>query len=270
MQPRDTAHQHTSALRIHADIAAKLNFAAHQSAFSVLRRLETENLDDEQREDDLVLNLQSNPAFIREKTWPVDRIAPRGLISITDRDLEVNGEFLLNLTDSVRGTVTLRLDKDGNTLAELTKRVELLAYNEWGGAGFMPELLASFSIPNDPAVDKILRNASEVLRQAGRPSEIDGYQSRSRERVWEIASAIYSAIANLGLAYAVPPASFERDGQKIRLPSQILDGRIATCLDSAMLFAGVFEQAGLTQSLRCRNVMRSSAFGFSPKISQPS
>lgn len=59
MQPCDTARQRTSALGIHADIAAKLNFAAHQNAFSVLRRLETEYLDDEQREDNLVLNLQS-------------------------------------------------------------------------------------------------------------------------------------------------------------------------------------------------------------------
>ena len=75
--------------------------------------------------------------------------------------------------------------------------------------------------------------------------QIDGYQSQSRERVWEIASAIYSAIANLGLTYAAPPASFESDGQKIRLPTQILDSRVATCLDTAMLFASAFEQAGL-------------------------
>ena len=85
---------------------------------------------------------------------------------------------------------------------------------------------------------------AKFLRQAGKREQIDGYQSQSRERVWEIASAIYSAIANLGLTYAAPPASFENDGQKIRLPAQILDSRVATCLDSAMLFASAFEQAG--------------------------
>ena len=232
-------------LQIQADIAAKLNFAAHQSAYTILRSLRVRNLHDDHRIEDLILTLQSNPAFIREKTWRVDRVAPQGLISIMDRDLEIDGEFLLNLADSIRGSITFRLEKEENVLDELTKPVELLAYNEWGGAGFMPELLAAFSMPNDPAVDKILRNASEVLRRAGMRDQIDGYQSQSRERVWEIASAIYSAIANLGLTYAAPPASFESDGQKIRLPTQILDNRVATCLDTAMLFASAFEQAGL-------------------------
>ena len=230
---------------IHADIAAKLNFAAHQSAFSVLRSLGVENSDADQQLEDLVLTLRSTPAFIREKSWIVDRVAPQELIPIKDRDLEVDGGFLLGLAESVQGNLWFRLEKDDEVLAELAKPVELLAYNEWGGAGFMPELLAAFSMPNDPAIDKILRSASETLRGAAKLDKIDGYQSGSRQRVWEIASAIYSAIANLGLTYAAPPASFERDGQKIRLPGQILDRRIATCLDTAMLFASAFEQAGL-------------------------
>ena len=232
-------------IRIHAEIAAKLNFAAHQSTFPLLRDLRVENLHSEERIEGLVLKLQANPAFINEKVWPVDRIAPQGSVPIRNRDLEVDGEFLLKLSESLRGIVTFRLEKDGELLAELPKPVELLAYNEWGGAGFMPELLAAFSMPNDPAVDRILRNASEILHRAGKEDRIDGYESGSRQRVWEIASAIYTAIANLGLTYAVPPASFETDGQKIRLPSQIFDGRVGTCLDTAMLFASAFEQAGL-------------------------
>ncbi len=232
-------------MRIHADIAAKLNFAAHQSAFSVLRSLGVENPDAVQQFEKLVLTLRSTPAFIREKTWIVDRVGPGELISIKDRDLTVNGGFLLGLAESVRGNIVFRLEKDDELLAELAKPVELLAYNEWGGCGVMPELLAAFSMPNDPAVDRILRSASETLRRAGKLDKIDGYQSGSRQRVWEIAAAIYSAIANLGLTYAAPPASFESDGQKVRLPGQILDGRVATCLDTAMLFASAFEQAGL-------------------------
>ncbi len=42
-----------------------------------------------------------------------------------------------------------------------------------------------------------------------------------------------------------PPASFGSDGQKIRTPDRILEARVATCLDLAMLFASCLEQAGL-------------------------
>ncbi|MCB0639540.1 MAG: DUF4011 domain-containing protein, partial [Lewinella sp.] len=228
-----------------SDIAAKLNFACHQSAFAFLRNLRIENDDLDLELEDVVVNLASDPAFLKPKSWRLDRIAPQGAISISNRDVELEGEFLLNLADAVRGTITITVEKDGLVIGEETKPVELLAYNEWGGAGHMPELLAAFCTPNDPAVDTVLRDASLILRQAGKSDGIDGYQAGSRERVWEIASAIYSAIANFGLTYAMPPASFERDGQKIRLPGQIMESRIGTCLDTTMLFAAALEQARL-------------------------
>lgn len=230
---------------IHCETSAKLNFACHQSAFAFLRELRIENSDLEVQLDDVIINLSSNPSFLKPKSWRLDRISPEGSISIKDRDIELDGDFLLNLADAVRGTVTITVEKDGAVLAEKFIPVELLAYNEWGGAGYMPELLAAFSMPNDPAVDRVLRDASLILRKAGKPDGIDGYKAGSRQRVWEIASAIYTAICNLGISYSVPPASFERDGQKIRLPSHILENRVATCLDSTMLFASALEQAGL-------------------------
>ena len=225
-------------------MAAKLNLAAHESAFPVLRDLRVENYDTHPLED-LTLTLEASPPFAQAKTWPIDRVEAGGIARIADRELPLDGDLLRSLTESVQGEVRLRLRRDGVVLAESAVPIRLLAPNEWGGAAFMPELLAAFSTPNDPAVDVILRSASEVLRQAGKLDHIDGYHSGSRQRVWEMASAIYTAIANLGLSYALPPASFEEQGQKVRLPSRILEGKVATCLDTAMLFASVFEQAGL-------------------------
>src|SRR5699024_6860251 len=83
------------------------------------------------------------------------------------------------------------------------------------------------------------------LKKASHDGNLDGYKSQSREKVWAMASAIYTTVCNLGLSYALPPKDFEINGQKIRLPGQILDNKVATCLDTAMLFASAFEQAGL-------------------------
>ena len=235
----------TATATIHSETAAKINFACHQSSFAFLRELRIENKGSEERLDDVLVKLSSNPAFLKPKSWALDRIAPEEIRPITDRDIELDGAFLLELADSMSGVATITVERNGTIIADQTKPVELLAYNEWGGAGYMPELLAAFSMPNDPAVDRVLRDASLILRAARKPDGIDGYKSGSRQRVWEITSAIYTAICNLGITYALPPASFERDGQKIRLPGQILENRVATCLDSTMLFASALEQAGL-------------------------
>lgn len=232
-------------LVIHLETAAKINFACHQNSYPILRELRIENVSPESRHQNLQVSLISNPEFILPKNWNIDRIDAQKSISVSDHDVQLNAAFLMSLSDSVKGSLTVRVEQDGQTLVEASEVIELLAHNEWGGAGYMPELLASFCTPNDPAVDQILRSASEILRKAGRKDSLEGYQSGSRERVWEIASAIYSAICNLSIAYSEPPASFENDGQKIRLPGRVVESRVGTCLDTAMLFASAFEQAGL-------------------------
>lgn len=232
-------------IAIHWAIAAKVNFACQQSSYPILRDLRIENLSSEQSLEGLLVKLTADPACIKPRTWRVDHIAPGEIVTIKDRSIDLQGAFLLDLSDSVRGTVTLKVEQGQETLDEVSAPIEVLAHNEWGGAGFMPELLGAFCTPNDPAVDRILHTAAKTLRDANRSDALNGYQSGSRERVWEMASAVYTAISNLGLAYALPPTSFERDGQKIRLPSQILDGGVATCLDTTMLFAAALEKMGL-------------------------
>jgi hypothetical protein len=159
-------------------------------------------------------------------------------LSIPERHVQLKATLLDGLTESLTGTVTLTVvGEDGAQLEAITHPVELLAHNEWGGTTAMAELLPAFAMPNDPAVDRVLRAASDALRGAGKSPGIDGYRSKDRSRVWQFASAIWSAVAGLRLAYALPPASFERVGQKVRTPGAILEGRLATCLDTALLFA---------------------------------
>ncbi|WP_438455234.1 DUF4011 domain-containing protein [Vreelandella venusta] len=242
-------NQDTSVLKIHATLVEKINFSCHQSAFAVLRELQIENLNEEQELSDLSIVLDASPAFLKQKTWTVDRLAAGGLLALKDRDLELDGGFLLGLTESMRGMVTLSVRQGEEVLAERAIPVELLACNEWGGASYMPELLAAFCTPNDPAVDRLLGQASQILRKAGKPDQINGYESGSREQVWLMASAIYTAIIRMQLGYAMPPASFENNGQKVRLPNQVESAKVATCLDTTLLFAAALEQAQLNPLL---------------------
>ena len=232
-------------IKIHADFATKLSLAYQQSGFPVLHELRLENLSETERFENLLVRLTANPPFVKEKTWRVESIPAQATVAIDNRALLLDVGFLLNLRDAMRGYVEIQVERDGDVVANKSLEVELLARNEWGGAGFKPEVLAAFSVPNDPAVDQILSKAGEVLRKAGKEDGSRGYSSGSRQKIWEFVSAVYTAVATLDITYAQPPASFEVDGQKIRLPSQLLEGKIGTCLDTTMLFASVLEQAGL-------------------------
>jgi very-short-patch-repair endonuclease len=231
-------------IEIVSTVAPKVGFASHQNATPILRELVLRNSGDGNYEG-LTVAMTADPPFFEAKSWRVEALHPGTDCHIDDRDIKLNGGYLSGLTESLSGEVRYSVSKNGEVLASQSRPVELLARNHWGGGGSMPELLPAFCLPNDPAIDRVLKAAADILHRAGRPSAINGYESKSRERVWEIASAIWSAVVSLDISYALPPVSFEESGQKVRTPGAILEGRMATCLDSALLFASAFEQAGL-------------------------
>lgn len=241
-----------SSIQIRATVAKKITFASHQNSVPLIRELSLHNVSESDYEN-LILEFSSDPIFFTPRNWTIDRLQTDDILHIDDLDVMLSGEYLLGLNEAVSGnahfTLHTKKDDDSTVLASASQPVELLAHNEWGGVHFMPELLAAFCASNDPAVDKLLKSTSEILRQAGRPPHIDGYTSGSRQRVWEIISAIWSALTSLRLDYALPPASFETTGQKIRLPSQIIDSGRATCLDLALFLAAALEQAGFNPIL---------------------
>ncbi|HEY1857406.1 DUF4011 domain-containing protein [Acidocella sp.] len=229
-------------VEIRAVVQPKIGFAAHQNAIPLIADLQIETLGDEAI-GPATLTLVASPGFIAPRAWRIDRLAPGSLLHIADRVVNFDGGMLAALNEAVRVELRFALSVDGMERATACFDVECLPRMQWGGMSTMG-LLAAFCMPNDPAVDHVLKGASNALRKEGKPDEINGYR-RAPEEVWLLASAIWSTIAQLDLSYALPPASFETEGQKIRAPAAILDSRIATCLDATLLFAACLEQAGL-------------------------
>jgi len=141
-----------------------------------------------------------------------------------------------------------RAAEPSEALSRPDRTVELLPRNQWGGLSHLPDLAAAFVQPNEPAVERLLKQTAEILRKSGKNPALDGY-SGGPKRAWELASGIWSAVAAMGLDYALPPASFEHTGQKVRGPAQIAESGLATCFDLALLFCSAIEQAGLNPLL---------------------
>ncbi|CAB5721919.1 putative DNA helicase [Delftia tsuruhatensis] len=230
---------------------ARLNLADFQNAVPALLELVVVN-DGAEPLQGLSLQLDCEPAFIQPRTWHLESVAAHGSYALTDLDVVLNGALLSRLTEAESAVLRLELrascrsgtGQAGPVLARHEHPVELLARNQWGGLGHLPEMVAAFVQPNDPAVDRLLKAAAQALQASGRPGAIDGYE-QGPERAWELASGLWTAVLQQKLHYALPPASFEHAGQKIRSTGQVLDAGLATCLDLALLFASCLEQAHL-------------------------
>jgi very-short-patch-repair endonuclease/KaiC/GvpD/RAD55 family RecA-like ATPase len=238
-----------SSHRIDVTLSPKVNLADYQNAIPVLRELSFVNNGSEFLSQ-LDLTLQTSPSFVKAKTWRIESVAPGQQLRITDLDVALDGGLLSRLTEAQKATVVFTIVRRGDAieLAHLERQVELLPRNQWGGLSHLPDLIAAFVQPNEPAVERLLKRAANVLHANGKPSALNGYEEGAK-RAWEIVSAVWSAIGAQTLDYSLPPASFEQTGQKIRGAAQIGESGLATCLDLALLFASVMEQAGLNPLL---------------------
>src|SRR5690606_8741319 len=175
--------------KIFSDIASSFTYASYQNAIPVLRRIGIENQSDRQL-DALRLELSSVPAFLRPKTWTIDRVIPGDHLPLGDRKVELDAGYLAGLNEAGRGEITLRLIAGSEVLDEHRHAVRLLARAEWGGVADMAQLLSAFVMPNDPAVSLLLRKAAERLAAHGHSSGLDGYQSQDPKRAFMLAAAI--------------------------------------------------------------------------------
>ena len=240
----ETNETDTPSVSLQADMTKKVNFASAQNAVPVLRALSVTNTT-EDAFDNIQISLTAKPAVIRPKTWCIDRLTSAASIELRDLATPLDVQRLAGLNETEIGSLILTASSDEEQFASETFSLELLARDQWGGLGDMDRLLAAFVSPNDPVVAVILKEASVLLERGGHDGSLEGYQSGDPQRAWMIAGAIWSAVTGMGLTYANPPASFEIEGQKIRSPERIRSEGLATCLDSSLLLAAAWEQAGL-------------------------
>ncbi len=229
---------------IQINFSSKINFACYQNDISILKELKIINYTNESWEN-LKLKFYSSLDFIKPKEWLISNLNSGEEIIIKDRKLELNESLLRNLEESIFDNIKFTLEKENTILDELEIKIEVLAYNEWGGLEYIPELLAAFVMPNSQGIDAILGETGRLLAKNNKSSVLNGYEDNSCEKVWDMVSALYTILANKNFTYCLPPKSFEKNGQKIRLTKDILKNKVVTCLDASILFASAIEQMGL-------------------------
>lgn len=236
--------QKTHAIEIHAEITPVVNYALQQNRLPVIREVVIKN-GTQTEFTNVILHIWSEPPVVSSFSQTVSVLPAEESLSLKRLPLTLNHTLLASLTERVVGTLSLSLETGGVILSELRRELIALAFDEWHGPTFFPDLLAAFVTPNHPEIVKINAKAAELLEQwTGDPS-LNAYQTQNPNRVRLQAAAVYGALQALNLVYAMPPASFEAVGQRVRLCDAVIRQRMGTCLDLSLLYAACLEAIGL-------------------------
>lgn len=244
-----------SQLTLNAEHLSTFSLAAQQNAYPLFRslRLHYQVSDDDAPQDlsplrDFIVRLTAKPEFFVAEEWFVDEINPGQTISLQQRPLSIPHNVLFELTEEITLTVTLTVYPSNEPNAVYWRKdilITVLPANYWGGESRQPELLAAFIKPNGVYVESLVRQVTEVLEKSGHGRSADGYQSNTREKPYLMAAALWNVIFAQQIAYVTPPPGFARQGQRIRLATDISASKLGACLDTSLLFASCLELMGL-------------------------
>lgn len=231
-------------IRVAGNINKSINFAMQQNYVPVIRNLVVSN-DTEETVSGLELKISFEPEFAREYSCHVSEIPAGQSVEVTPVRIRVNTEFLFSLTEKMLGAVTVKLVQGEEELCCQEDEIELLAYDQWSGLIFMPEMIAAFVTPNHPKLSEIIHDASTILQKWDETPSFSGYQTQNPNNVKLQMAAVYIALQRQGIVYNAPPASYEAVGQRVRLPHRVLEQKQGTCLDLSVLYAACLEAIGL-------------------------
>ena len=244
--------ERTAAITLDVQLTPVVNYAQQQNGLPLARRVAVSNDGDADLED-LEVRLFAAEDFVEPAKFGISRLPAGETAEIGDLKVALRAERLAQLTERVVTTLAAEVWQGEKRLASAVKEVTFLAFDEWQGSGYYPELLAAFVTPNHPEIARLMKRASKLLEEwTGSPS-FDAYQTQNPNRVLRQAAALYGAIQELNVVYAVPPVSFEAAGQRVRLCDAVTGTCLGTCLDLTLLYAACLEAAGLYPLLLLKN-----------------
>ncbi len=231
-------------LELTCDIDDVLTYAIIHNGVHIVRDICVKNISEEDFQY-LTVRICSSNQLVENFDIGIDKIKPGEEVHLKNLDVSINAEYLASLTERSSCQISIIICFEENQLIKKTINIIVLAYDQWPGLQYTPELLTAFSMPNHPVVISMIQLAAKYLEKwTGDPS-LAGYQFKDPNRVKDMATAAYAAIQQKNITYAEPPSSFEAFGQRIRLADAILDQHLGTCMDMTLLYVACIEAMGL-------------------------
>jgi len=176
-------------------------------------------------------------------------------VSLADRiRFPLTSYLMRSIRESVKSVLYVDITWNNKIVYRDTLPVKLLAIDEWVDTPELDAYLPSFVLSRDNAVARVIDNAQRYVRLFNEDSTagFDGYQGVNKKAKDPYATvdlqvkAIWSMISfDMALGYINPPPTFTESSQRLRTPSDVIDGKRGTCIDLALLLAACLEYVGI-------------------------
>lgn len=231
-------------LQLSFEIDDVMNYAIQQHGAEIVQEVVLKNTTDKDI-DNLLIRVTADTNLVAPFEVGVEKVRAGEEAHLKGLKVRVNGDYLASLTERITCLIKVAVCFEDEVLISDEKEIVALAFDQWPGLKYTPEILAAFSMPNHPVVTSLIQLASQYLEKWTKDPSLAGYQFDDPNRVKQMAAAAYAAIQQKNITYANPPSSFEMFGQRIRLADAVLEQHLGTCMDMTLLYVACLEAMGL-------------------------
>ena len=235
-----------SRVDINIDYIKVANYALHHNRIPVCKSLEINVLGEDSLKD---VRVSCEGEYIKAYSQTLAEVANGKPMRLSGFEVAPLAEKLAELSERIITTFKIVVTSAGEQVYEKSYDIELMPYDHWTGIGNQPQTLASFVTPNHPAISEVIRVASEILKSATGSTSFLGYQAGNPTDVYHQVAAIYKALHHCKLIYRGLPASYEQVGQRITLPHQVLQEKLANCIELSLLLASALEAVEINSGI---------------------
>ena len=230
-------------LLVTIDYIKTVNYSLCHNHIPICRYIEIRNNGLGNIED---IQIKISGKYILDNTSPVyGLLRSQKSLKITNFEISLKADELFNVSERIVSSFNLEIIVSGDTAYKKEFELDIMAFDQWLGTTILPQCLASFCMPNQPAINNLILKAAVKLKEITGTSSFTEYQDGNPQTVLKQIAAIYAAIHEENIVYRSIPASYETIGQRITLADQILETKLANCIELSLLMASALEAVGI-------------------------
>lgn len=229
-----------------------MNLAMQQNYVPLVRSVIIKNNSDEELHD-IKVKISFEPDFAKPYLHNIEVLPANAEVEVSPVNIIVSTEYLFSLTERLVAQLCVEIMCGEEVISNGTANIDLLAYDQWTGYLIMPEMIAAFVTPNHPDITGVLSKATEYMTKWGKQPRITGYITHNPDEVKVQMAAVYAALQSCNINYNLAPATFEKLGQRVRLPYSVIENKQGTCIDLTVTYASCLEAAGLNPLIMLKN-----------------
>lgn len=224
-------------VHVHVDASPCLNLALARAGAPLVERITLRHDGDEPLDGlRLRVRLADGPVAPFERDVPA--LEPGASWRLETPELLVDMDAVGQLDAARELVLEVELFDAGGVLGRASTPLVWTPRGRWPGLAGLPETLAAWIRPGDPALVGLVDAQAQSASDAS-----EGL------RVQTVVDAAWHALAGRALTLSALPDGWATTGLDVSVPEALLARGHGTVLDAALLLAGLFERAGLAAVL---------------------